>query len=480
MIENFLSLSNRPFRPSGDPSSYVPSASAEASRQRLVQCIERREGIGLLTGPVGTGKTLLLSVLAEDLSERVAIAHLKGGALRTRRAFLQFLLYELGLPYRDKDEGELRLSVLDYLQSAESAHRGLLLLVDEAQALPIRLLEEVRMATNLTAGSGAGVQAVLAGSPQLEERLASPKLAALEQRIAARCYLAPLDFEETQQYLATQLKSCGGERASFFSDDAVQTIWQHTEGVCRLINQLCDQALLLSAASGIMPLNAEAITEAWSDLQQLPYTNTTASSGGEGPSIIEFGSLSEDENDPPSALAPVEAIEDIQRQLADVEQAEAASEGNEPAGPLQEEGLAVFAEHPHEQLHPHLHHTEVELRVGDLAEPFGKGFEDEETVIDPYARPAGASGREKGQRPQKRRYADEEQGAPAGRGIPQIESMPLIVNTQQATGTDPVFPAAETEPAAGEAALGGEGPFQQPPHGARQYRRLFSQIRHHR
>ena len=138
------------------------------------------------------------------------MALLSSGRLSTRRALLQAILFELGQPYRGMDEGELRLALVDYLTAGEDCPQGMVLLVDEAHTLPLRLLEEIRMITNLVRDGQPAVRLVLAGGCVLEERFASPKLESFSQRIVARCYLESFNRTETQQYIRAQIDAAGG------------------------------------------------------------------------------------------------------------------------------------------------------------------------------------------------------------------------------------------------------------------------------
>ncbi len=164
---------------------YFPAASIEDARHRLGRVIERGDGPGLVIGGPGTGKSLLLQVLASQYHERFDVVLPACARLCTRRALLQAILFELGLPYRMRDEGDLRLSLLDHLLSREECPTGLLLLVDEAQTLSINLLDELRVLTNLVRGGLPRVRLVLAGSSALEECFAHPELESFSQRLAA-------------------------------------------------------------------------------------------------------------------------------------------------------------------------------------------------------------------------------------------------------------------------------------------------------
>src|SRR5262245_27205305 len=149
MYESYFGLSQRPFVPAPSAEKYLPTGSLETAKQTLVRCIDRGEGPAIVVGPAGTGKSLLCQVLVRQFRGRFHVALLSGARLATRRALLQNILFELRLPYRDMDEGELRLSLIDHLEPRSGGPEGLLLIVDEAHTLPLRLLEEVRLLTNL-------------------------------------------------------------------------------------------------------------------------------------------------------------------------------------------------------------------------------------------------------------------------------------------------------------------------------------------
>jgi type II secretory pathway predicted ATPase ExeA len=377
MYESFFQLTARPFAATPLAKRYFAAAAVEAARETLARCIERAEGVGLLIGPAGSGKSLLCQVLAEQFRSSLAVALLASGHLCTRRALLQAILFELGLPYRGLDEGDLRLSLIDQLsprittdQSRASA--GLLLIVDEAHTLPLRLMEELRLITNIVRNGQTRVRLVLAGSPQLEERFASPKLESFNQRVAARRYLEPLDRQQTIEFVRHQIQLVGGTPERVFDVGALDAVYQATDGIPRLINQVCDHALLLAYAGGVSQLTTAGIEEAWSDLQQLP-TPASAAAGApvkEEPSgVIEFGNLDEPLADelphavpfrvpsvqPRQGANPLERLEEISAQLA------LADDDFQPLGPIRPEVELVFPN------------------------PFDEHFSEEEVIIDRYS-----------------------------------------------------------------------------------------------
>jgi type II secretory pathway predicted ATPase ExeA len=302
MYEDHYQLDYRPFAAAADARRYVPVGSVEQARQTLVQLIDRLGGAGLVVGSAGVGKTLLCQRLAAEYRKSFEVALLASGRIRTCRALLQSICFEIGLPYRAMDEGELRLSIFDHLQSGESA--GMLLFVDEAHTLPSRLLEEIRMLSNHLRDGATRVQVLLVGSSALEERLASPKLESFSQRLGARCYLDSLSRDETFQYVRSQVTSAGGDCNAIFADNAIGSVYHATDGIPRLINQVCDHALMLAYLATRKQLGSADIEEAWADLQQLPapVRPTAASTGvASESSVVEFGSLDDEPAESPSA-----------------------------------------------------------------------------------------------------------------------------------------------------------------------------------
>jgi type II secretory pathway predicted ATPase ExeA len=370
MYEAFFHLRSRAFAAAPSPERFFPSAASQSARTTLGRIIERGEGPGVIIGPSGTGKTLLCQRLASDFRERLAVALLTSGRVCTRRALLQAILYELRLPYRGMEEGELRLSLIDHVTPDGGDHPGLLLLVDEAHTLPWRLLEELRMITNLVRDGQPRVRVVLAGGPQLEERLASPKLDSFSQRIAARCYLGPFSRDETANFVRHQIGVSGGEADRVFEAAAYDAIYAATDGVPRLVNQLCDHALVLAVLAECRPVGAAVVEEAWSDLQQLPSPWQMTAGAVETGRGVEFAPLDDSLEDGPNALPFRASFEtkptaEAEQNLNQIEQQlRELDEDFQPAGSIG---------------------PEIELRFDGIADPFGEIFEEEEVVLDRYA-----------------------------------------------------------------------------------------------
>lgn len=387
MYETYFNLNQRPFAAVPRVDHYFPAATSESARTTLARCIERAEGTGLLIGPSGTGKTLLCQVLAVSFATSFQVVLLTGGHLSNRRALLQAILYELGQPYRDMDEGELRLALVDHLTLSEECDRGVVLLVDEAHSLPLRLLDEIRMLTNLIRQGQPAVRLVLAGGRGLEERFASPKLESFSQRVAARCYLESIDRSETQQYIHARIAATGGNAPQIFPVESCQSVHKATDGVPRLINQVCDHVMLLAYTAGRRQIEPSNVEEAWADLQQLPTPwNEPARSAASG--VVEFGRL---DDEPDGQARPSEAVEVGSPKLRISPESDETSLGDDvdPAERIHQiERMLSGTEddfHPVGSTGP-----EVELVFDDPTNPFRERFDEEEVVTDRYA-PAEAA-----------------------------------------------------------------------------------------
>jgi len=248
----------------------------------------------MVVGPSGTGKTLLGLLLAAELGMQMRVVALPGGRFASPRALYQALLYELGKAYRGLDESEARLAFNDYLLRDEDCSAGVLVLVDDAQCVGLRLLDELRSLTNLGRAGTPLVRLVLIGNRLLEDHLSHPRLESLAQRITARCYLETMPRRETQQYIQTRVGYAGGNGPALFPEAACAAVHRATDGVARLVNQVCDHALLLAAARGCKTIDPALVEEAWADLQQLPAPWNEDASPAPAANI-EFGTLDEEE-----------------------------------------------------------------------------------------------------------------------------------------------------------------------------------------
>ena len=383
MYETCFNLTERPFASVPRIDHYYPAAVIDAARNTLTRCIDRGEGVAMIIGPSGTGKSLLCRVLADQFQGAFQVALLANGHLDARRSLLQAILYGLNRPYRGMDEGELRLSLVDYITLSDDCSRGVVLLVDEAHHLPLRLLNELHALTNLTRDKQPVVRMVLAGSHVLEERFASPKLESFSQRISARCYLEAFQRSETQAYIQTRISACGGRGVEIFPAETCRVVHQATEGVPRLINQVCDHVLLLADAANIQRIEPAHVGEAWADLQQLPtpWNAPAVPAAPAGDSVIEFGGLDEAPREVPSIAGKIAAADDASPTVGPLMQPALLAEST--ADPEAFEQLC----HVQELLadvHADFQPAAVKEPAFETPHSFGETFEEEEMVVDRY------------------------------------------------------------------------------------------------
>ena len=294
MYEVFFGFSRRPFSSAARLEDYFPSASMEQARQTVRQCLERAAGWAMVVGGAGMGKTILCLRLAQELEKTFPILLLSGGGLSGRRELWQTFLYALGQPYRGMEEGELRLALLEYLAEQQKHSPGFILLLDEAHLLPGKLLEEIRLLSQMPVLSGDWFRVLLAGGPVLEERVSSPRLEGVHQRIVARSYLEPWTRTETCAYIRTQLQKASPEGDRLMLPEAAEAVFQATNGIPRLVNQLCDHALFWAWQHGLQQVDARMVEEAWAELQQLPPPSVGVGTPAAPSDLIEFGVLQDE------------------------------------------------------------------------------------------------------------------------------------------------------------------------------------------
>ena len=271
MYESFFGFVKRPFLAVSTLDRYFPATSIEQTLQTTSRAIQRGEGPVAIFGGTGLGKTMCCLRIAEHFHRNFEVVMLASSQLITRRALLQSLLFELHMPYRDMSEGELRLTLMNRIQpSVENPTDGLVLIVDEAQTLSMKLLDELRLLTNVVRNGVPRVRLVLSGTMRLEECLSHPYMESMNQRLAARCYLTPLSIQETAQYVTHKIELSGVSSSNVITRDALDAIYRGSDGIPRLIDQLADQSLLLAFHDRERPVSAAMVGRAWSMLQQLP------------------------------------------------------------------------------------------------------------------------------------------------------------------------------------------------------------------
>jgi MSHA biogenesis protein MshM len=262
MYETHFGLRRRPFRATPDSGCYYPATPHESALEQLLAALAEGEGMILVTGAPGTGKTLLCHRLIERLGPGVTSAFLPHGRYGGRAGMLRAILYDLSRPHEAAAETDLRLALADFLLANYAAGKTAVLVMDEAHHLGPDLLEELRLLGNLEAEGGKALQVVLVGEPSVLATLGRPLLSSLGQRLAVRVVLEPMIAEEAGDYILHQLRTAGGTPQDLISPEALELLARSTHGVPRLLNQAAHRALTLASTAGERLVDAEAVVEA--------------------------------------------------------------------------------------------------------------------------------------------------------------------------------------------------------------------------
>ena len=268
MYKQFFGLTRNPFEISPDPFFYHPTPRHNEALANLHYGVGRRKGFIVITGEVGTGKTLLVRCLLSELRKNnVAFGYVFNPLLPVVE-FFQYIMADLGLPHAGRTKTEMLLDLNRFLIQRHA--RGLItaLVVDEAQALRAELLEEIRLLTNLETSQQKLLQIVLMGQPELDIVLDSPELRQLKQRVSLRCQLQPLDGPQTHAYILARLERAGAApEPAIFSPEALDKIHEYSRGIPRIINNLCENSMVNAFSNQQRPVTGDMITEVASDFR---------------------------------------------------------------------------------------------------------------------------------------------------------------------------------------------------------------------
>jgi type II secretory pathway predicted ATPase ExeA len=264
MYKAFFKLTRNPFELVPDPTCFVPTKRHNEALAALYYGVRRHKGFVVVTGEVGTGKTLLLRCLLRLLKEskEIAYAYLFNSRLSPTE-FLQYILADFGLPTQGKNKSELLIELGQFLISRAARRQTTVLIVDEAHHLSAEILEEVRLLSNLETTDDKLLQIVLVGQPELDEKLDSVGLRQLKQRIALRAHLGALDAEETRGYIEQRLRIAGADpnADALFPPETVDEVYRHSRGFPRLINTISENALITAFARQMHNVTPDIIAD---------------------------------------------------------------------------------------------------------------------------------------------------------------------------------------------------------------------------
>jgi general secretion pathway protein A len=262
MYKNFFGLRENPFNVNPNPRFLYLTPQTQEALDELTYGIENRKGFILLTGEVGTGKTTLINRVLDWLRHRkMPVAFIFNSHMSVDHLF-EFILTDFGISVDSRLKSNMLMRLNAWLIERFRAGENPVLIVDEAQGLSFKLLEEIRLLLNLETASEKLLQVVLAGQPELEDKLKRPELRQLRQRITLRCRTAPLTLEESRGYITERLRIGGATGDPIFTSDAMDVVHFYSQGIPRIINLLCEHALISAYAEHCRLVPARMVEEA--------------------------------------------------------------------------------------------------------------------------------------------------------------------------------------------------------------------------
>jgi type II secretory pathway predicted ATPase ExeA len=272
-LEHFQ-LAELPFRLSPDPAFLYLSKHHARAKAYMESTIWFTDGFVVITGEIGSGKTTLLETFLRELEKDVVVAQVAQTQVSPIE-FLQAVLVQFGFSPFKMRKAELIATLNQFLVEQYAAGRKVMLIVDEAQNLSNRVLEEIRLLSGVETTKEKVLRIILAGQPELNEKLDSPELVQLVQRIRLRFHLTALTPEETQAYILHRLEVAGAHGRQLFAPETLPVIFRYSGGVPRLINTLCDTALMVAYSSEQPSVSAEVLKSAIDELQWVEFAART-------------------------------------------------------------------------------------------------------------------------------------------------------------------------------------------------------------
>jgi len=264
MYKEFYGFTTYPFALTPDTQFLYPSENYKDCLFYLLHGLQREYGLLVMTGAIGTGKTFVLHTLLKKLDEKTHAAFIVNSKLNSFE-ILQYASKEFNLEITGQSKAELLLNLRAFLLTHAMINEKVVLIIDEAQNLSVEVLEDLRLLTNFENAEKKLIQIILVGQVQLEKTLQLPELTQLSQRVGFSCRLTPLNYEETQGYIRQRLAVAGAPEP-LFTSQAIKAIYTYTKGIPRVINIMCDLALLFGFIDETREIGPTTIQEVIRDL----------------------------------------------------------------------------------------------------------------------------------------------------------------------------------------------------------------------
>ncbi|MEN6490130.1 MAG: AAA family ATPase [Smithella sp.] len=267
MYRKFFGLKEKPFEITPDPLFIYRSEKHEEALSHLKYAIREGKGFSVITGEAGTGKTTLVNLMLNTVEAQIRTSYIFNPVL-DQPDFLNYICDDLGIKSEGmKSRGQSLTALHNFLLDCFAKDEKVFLIIDEAQSLKPDLLQEVRLLTNLETSKKKLLHVILLGQPELNKTLDEPRFRPLKQRITVRYYLPPLNRLETLRYITHRLKKAGSRNVAIFDKGAVDKIYSYSNGIPRVINIVCDNAMLTAFAQGTHQIGKKIIKEVIRDLE---------------------------------------------------------------------------------------------------------------------------------------------------------------------------------------------------------------------
>jgi general secretion pathway protein A len=264
---DFYNLKEKPFNLTPSPQFLYLGETHKEALSLLSYGVTESQGFVLLTGEVGTGKTTIVQTLLKNLDSAVHYVYLSNPPTLSVNDFLLYVSSGLGLQTKFKSKATFLIQFEGFLQRVQEQQKKVLLIVDEAQKLSFRILEELRLLSNMETADRKMIHIFLVGQPELNQKLRHAQCRPLLQRISIRYHIRPLNLAETEEYIKTRLQAAGARDSKLFPKNVIEAIHTYAMGYPRMINILCDNALLLGYAREKKRITVSMIQECYNDLE---------------------------------------------------------------------------------------------------------------------------------------------------------------------------------------------------------------------